>query len=117
MSVMLDFRCNNDNCNHRQENVLSSGGEPVGEHPMHCGERMVIDWMTLPQSAQEFVAFDTRNITPDGKSVHVGSRGDLAFYAREYGVRHVDDPDLVAEGDQIVRKSRGVGKVFDFGGR
>lgn len=117
MSVMLDFICSKDECDHLVLNVLCTDGKPVAEHPQHCGTPMSVHWMTLPQSVQEFVAFDTRNIRPDGQSVHIGSKGDLEFAAREYGVRHMDDPELVAEGDQIVRKSSKIGKVFDMGGR
>lgn len=115
--VKLDFICNKDGCSAIVQNVLCTNGKPIGEHPAHCGEPMAIDWMKLPQGVQEFIPFTTRNIHPDGKPLLVRNKGDLLRYRREYGVVHVDDPGLVAEGNQIVRKGAKIGKVFDFGKR
>jgi hypothetical protein len=72
----------------------------------------------LKISVQVFEAFTTRNIDPDGKPIHIGSKGDLEWAAREYGVRRdYDDPDLEATGTEIRKKTPKMGKVFDMGSR
>lgn len=112
----LDFICDNEACGHIVQDVITKNGEPLA--PLkHCGKPMVVQWMTLPQSAQVFEAFTTRNIHPDGKPLKVRNKGDLQRYYQQYGVVHVDDPSLVAEGSEIRRKGAKIGKVFDFGKR
>lgn len=118
MAVKLDFICDHDKCGHVMVDILCTDGKPVGDHPVHCGKPMVIDWMTLPQSVQEFESFTTRNIHPDGKPLLVRNNGDLQRYYREYGVVHVPDPDLVAEGNQLVRRGAKMPSTFvDMGSR
>jgi hypothetical protein len=103
--VKLDFICNRDGCEHIERDVLSTNGKPVT--PLeHCGQPMTVYWMTLPQSVQEFTPFTTRNIHPDGKPLLVRNKGDLQRYYREYGVVHYDDPNLVAQGNEIVRRGK-----------
>lgn len=101
-----DFVCANDTCDHYLQDVLLVGiDDKKWEIPQHCGKPMEISYMSLDIPVHEFQAFTTRNIHPDGKELPVRNRGDLAFYAREFGVRHVDDPDLVAVGSEIRKKS------------
>lgn len=115
--VKLDFICDKDACGAIQRDVLCTAGEPIVQ-PMHCGVPMAVHWMTLPQSVQEFEAFTTRNIHPDGKPLLVRNKGDLQRYYREYGVVHVPDPDLVAEGDKLVRRGARMPTTFiDMGSR
>jgi hypothetical protein len=78
---------------------------------------MQMSYKNLVQSVQEFVPFTTRNIHPDGKELLVRNKGDLQRYYKEYGVVHYDDPNLVAQGGEIVRKTPKMGKVFDMGHR
>lgn len=45
-----------------------------------------------------FEGYDTRNISPDGKSMHIGSKGDLTRACHEFGV--------VPAGDAIPPRTR-----------
>lgn len=99
-----DYICSE--CEHMEKDVVfSSAVGAEASAPLHCGKRMDVDWRDLPLSTAEFEPFVTRNIHPDGKPLLVRNQGDLLRYAQEYGVRHVPDPDLVAVGNEIRRKS------------
>jgi hypothetical protein len=116
--IRHDYRCDNDECGHIERDVLVPSDPKQRVRPVHCGRPMYEYFgENLAQSVQEFVPFTTRNIHPDGKELLVRNKGDLQRYYREYGVVHVDDPGLVAEGNQIVRKGARMGTVFDMGGR
>lgn len=117
MPARHDFVCQNDSCDYRVRDVICPMDKPESAAPVHCGKSMVIDWMQLPIAAQVFEPFVTRNIHPDGKPLLVRNKGDLQRYYQQYGVIHVDDPDLVAEGGEIRKKGSRIGKVFDMGGR
>jgi putative FmdB family regulatory protein len=43
-------------------------------------------------SPKVFAAFNTRNLDPDGREIHVGRQKDLSRYCNEYGVVHCPDP-------------------------
>lgn len=115
MLARHDFQC--EKCGHREVDFVCNGVDE-STYPKHCGSMMVLDWMQLPQSAQIFESFVTRHIDPEGKPIKISSKGDLEWAAREYGVRRdYDDPDLVAVGNEIRKKTPTIGKVFDMGGR
>jgi len=116
MAIRHDFCC--QVCEERVPDVVCSTGDVDASAPTHCGKPMVIDWMVLAHSVQEFSAFVTRNIHPEGKPLLVRNRGDLQRYYQQYGVVHMDDPNLVAEGGEIVRKNKWKPSAFiDMGGR
>lgn len=114
-----DFVCVKDGCLHYEKDVVLIGTDDTKwEIPKHCRKPMEISYINLDVPISIFEAFDTRNIHPDAKRIHIGSRGDLAWAAREYGVRHVDDPNLVAEGGEIRRKGPSAPSAFvDMGSR
>ncbi len=114
-----DFICSKDGCPHFEQDVILVGVDPAKwTVPQHCGQPMEISYINLDVPMHNFEAFTTRNIHPDGKELPVRNRGDLAFYAREYGVRHFNDPDLVAVGGEIRKKSPGAPSSFmDMGRR
>lgn len=114
-----DFVCAKDGCPHFEQDVVLIGiDENKWEIPQHCDLPMAISYVNLDIPVSTFEAFTTRNIHPDGKELPVRNRGDLAFYAREYGVRHVPDPDLVAVGGEIRKRSPGPPSSFvDMGRR
>lgn len=114
-----DFVCANDSCSHFEQDVVVVGiDDSKWEIPEHCGKPMAISYINLDVPVKVFEAFTTRNIHPDGKELPVRNRGDLAFYAREYGVRHVDDPELEAVGGEIRKKGPRAPSLFmDMGSR
>ena len=110
--VYLDFICAKDGRDWVATNVPSTDGQPA-EPLEHCGLPMTVSWNALRPGVVDFEAFETRNIRPDGQPVRIRGKGDLAWAAREFGVRHdYDDPDLVAEGGEIRRKSQPRGRTF-----
>lgn len=113
-----DFVCYSETCTHFESDVVLVGiDESKWEIPQHCGKPMEISYVCLDIPMHNFEAFTTRNIHPDGKELPVRNRGDLAFYAREYGVRHVNDPNLVAVGSEFRRKEKDAPSAFvDMGG-
>lgn len=114
-----DFVCSNDACSHFEQDVFLAGiDDTKWEVPAHCGKPMAISYQDLNIPISVFEAFTTRNIHPDGKELPVRNRGDLAFYAREFGVRHVNDPDLEAVGSEIRKKRKGAPSMFmDMGSK
>lgn len=112
-----DFVCSNAKCDHIQMDAICSGADE-STYPRHCGKPMEINWMSLPNSVQAFEPFTTRNIHPDGKPLLVRNKGDLQRYYKQYGVVHYDDPNLVAEGNEIRRKGSWNPSAFiDMGGK
>lgn len=115
--VFHDFMCAIDECPKVEMNVLVSTSDEA-TWPQCCGQTMEISYQKSDIGISNFVAFETRNIHPDGKPLKVRNKGDLLRYAREYGVRHCDDPDLVAEGTEIRRRGPRAPLVFmDMGGK
>lgn len=115
MSVTLDFICAKDGCEYVEVNVPSTDGNPL-EKLEHCGLPMTVSWNTLRPGTVDFEAFTTKNIHPHGEPITIRGKGDLAWAAREFGVRNdYNDPDLVAEGTEIRRKYQPRGRVFSFG--
>ena len=113
MAIRHDFICN---CGHLLENVLVQ--DPDRDAPKHCGRSMEISYQKLELATSVFTPFVTRNIHPDGQPLLVRNRGDLQTYYRQYGVVHVDDPNLVAEGSEIRRKAPKMPSTFiDLGRR
>lgn len=111
----FDFTC--ESCGSRAIDVVCDGTKEE-TYPDHCGQRMALAWDSLPISAQIFEAVVTKHIRPDGQPMRIASKGDLEFISREWGVRRdYDDPDLVASGNEIRKKTPSIGKVFDMGRR
>lgn len=114
--VRHDLICNASDC----EAVILDQAVDINDpasFPQHCGQPMVVWWNNLRPGISDFEAFETRNIHPDGKLLKVRNKGDLQRYYKEFGVVHYDDPDLVAVGNEIRRRPKSIGKVFDMGGR
>ncbi len=114
-----DLICAKDDCNHVQPDVIFVGiDESQWKMPKHCGVPMEICYQNLDVPMHNFESFTTRNIHPDAKPITIRNRDDLAFVAREYGVRHVNDPNLVAVGNEIRRKGPDAPSTFmDMGRR
>jgi len=103
-----DFECK---CGHRERKETNvCNVESV--RPKHCGKPMVIDWSGAKIGTSAFQAFDTTNIDPDGRSIHVGSRKELSSLMNKHGLNHIDDPGLKMEGGTLVKKRPSVGRRF-----
>lgn len=112
--VRHDFVC--ETCRYIERDQMMPSDPAQWVPPMHCGAPM--DWFPNAElPVQVFEAFSTRNIRPDGEPMMIRGKDDLAFAAREYGVRHYNDPDVVAVGGEIRKKSRGAGVMIDMGRR
>lgn len=73
---------------------------------------MVIDWSGAKIGASAFQAFDTKNIDPEGRSIHVGGRTELSKLMNKHGLNHIDDPSLEMQGGQMVKKRPSVGRRY-----
>lgn len=103
-----DFECQ---CGHRERKETNvCNVETV--RPQHCGAPMEIDWSGGKIATSVFQAFDTKNIDPEGRSVHVGSRKELSSLMNKHGLNHVDDPGISMQGGQLVKKSPAIGRKY-----
>ena len=116
MAVRHDLICSVGECEYFILDELVDVDSPES-FPRHCDRPMEIWFNNLRPGIAEFTPFVTKNIHPDGKPLLVRNRGDLQRYYKEYGVVHVDDPELVAIGNEIRKAPKSIGKVFDMGGR
>lgn len=117
--IRHDFQCSVESCPHVELDVTVSASDWDATVPQHCGRPMEISYQKLDVAIKVFEAFETRNVSPDGRLMRIASKGDLEFAAREYGCRHdYDDPELVAEGGEIRKRGPRAPLVFlDMGRR
>lgn len=102
--IKHDMVCAKDGCGFLESDVAFINGEPDNPR-VHCEQPMEISWVNLDVGIAVFQPFVTRNIHPQGKPLTVRNTGDMKRFSREFGVVRVDDPDLVADGTEIRRKS------------
>lgn len=73
---------------------------------------MEILWHGAKIGVSAFQAFDTTNIDPEGRSIHVGSRTELSRLMNTHGLNHIDDPGLEMQGGQMVKKRPNVARRY-----
>lgn len=107
---LWDFICSK--CDTVMVDVHGHKNDPDLVAPKHCGKRMEVILNAGRQSMQEFEAFETTHMHPDGKKILVRNSGELKSYQRQFGVYRVDDPGLQMRGGKLERKSDSKGRVY-----
>ncbi len=108
-----DFKC--EKCGRIEQDVTSPRCDPEPVWPTCCGQRMEMLY-GFKQPISFFEPFETSHF--DGKPRTIRTRGELAAMEREFGLQHVDDPNLVADGaGKFVHVSNTKREYFDVGRR